>query len=354
MDCTRRNRGVTLTELLVVLAIMVILMGLMVSALGAFTRTSTVDTAADTLRSAFVEARNCALKNGVPTMPIILRTRDGKYTVVHGTQAMRLNVAFTADQAVPVVYKPPAPATVASGFSLYRQSADLPKLQVGAYVMLMAGMPDLNEIPKAQAYHELVYMRATPPDNPALLNDSSQYTYEILRRGIHNTAQGGYYNGTDGFLIVNATDTAEVPTDAEARDYTLSGIDLPDNIIIDQVTPADAPGAQREGPVYATITAEAALFYEDGQFLAHGGKYETPRYYPVFRPIFMPSGNVSVGLGHNQLGGQELIRSTFTGTADQTLRVFDKTTHEARYITIRSSNGQVVISRKPPVSRTFN
>src|SRR5690242_8592241 len=84
----RRARGVSLTEMLVVLAIMVILMAILVPALGAFTHTSRVIGAADTVAGVFREARYRAMNEGVPVVPVILRDRAGKFTITYASKAM--------------------------------------------------------------------------------------------------------------------------------------------------------------------------------------------------------------------------------------------------------------------------
>jgi Tfp pilus assembly protein FimT len=57
MQSQSRVRGVTLTELLVVISIMIILMAILVPALGAFTHTSRVVAAADSVATPLRQAR---------------------------------------------------------------------------------------------------------------------------------------------------------------------------------------------------------------------------------------------------------------------------------------------------------
>ena len=75
------NKGITLTELLVVLSIMIVLLAIMVPALGAFQHTSRVIAASDTLAQVFREARYHAMRESVPVVPVILRDKKGKFTI---------------------------------------------------------------------------------------------------------------------------------------------------------------------------------------------------------------------------------------------------------------------------------
>ncbi|MCW8132029.1 MAG: hypothetical protein KIS92_16905, partial [Planctomycetota bacterium] len=346
----------TLTEMLVVISIVILLLAIMVTALASFTHTSRVDSAADTLASAFREARYYAMSHNVPTVPVIVRDRKGHFTIMYAARALNFRGQMRVTQNPPISYV--ATSTTASGWTMYRQSVDLPLLQKGAFVyMVGTATMDLNKINPSgtnyDRYFEMLYLKVTPPADVRLINDSSQYRYDVLMRGVHNTAMGdfyGYYNsglGADGFVVVSGAQSEETVSQANARDYTLTGYTLPEHVFVDQVTKADDPGTIGEGPVFATVTAQAAIFQEGGMFLPNGGKYEPSRNYPVFLPIFQPDGRVS-------------STSTSTGTLDdargfpnvkyrdQTLRIIDKVTREARYVTIRTGNGQTVVSNKLP------
>jgi prepilin-type N-terminal cleavage/methylation domain-containing protein len=345
------RRGVTLTELLVVLSILVILLAILVPALSGFLHTSRVVAAADTLAAFFRQARFAAMDRKVPVVPIILRDRNCRYTAVYAAQVASFKGQLTAATNPPITY---APAPV-SQWSLTRQSLDLPHLQKGAFVFWL-GAPtlDLNNLAAPQPWHEIMYLRATPPADPQRLNESSKYTYEILLRGVHNTARGEFTKASqkggnaDVYMVISGTniDESAVGT-ADARDFTLAsiGVNLPEHIVIDQV-PAAEVAATREGPVCATVTAQCAIIREQSMFVAGGGQYEVSNRYPVFMPIFMPDGRVSGGLSRSTLAASEADRS-WTGYVGQTIRVFDTNTREARFITIRSG-GQVMITSKLP------
>src|SRR5437868_3544921 len=100
MKTTRSQRlsaGLSLTEMLVVLAIMVILMAILVPALGAFTHTSRVIGAADTMAKVLREARYRAMNEGVPVVPVILRDRAGKFTITYASKAMQFRGGYGRD-----------------------------------------------------------------------------------------------------------------------------------------------------------------------------------------------------------------------------------------------------------------
>src|SRR6185436_7682587 len=130
-------------------------------------------------------------------------------------------------------------------WTLWRQSADvLDTLEKGAFVLMVGTSNlDLNSSGSQDAYYELLQMQVTPQldafGHPT--NDSSQYTYKIMARGVNNTAPGTYnptttnWGGVDGYVIVSGSNSAETLTPAEARDFTLTGFGpLHDNVIIDQ------------------------------------------------------------------------------------------------------------------------
>ena len=100
--------------------------------------------------------------------------------------------------------------------------------------------------------------------------------------------------------------------------------------------------------MYCTVTAQAAIFRENSLMLYWGGKYEPWDYYPDFLPIFMPDGRVSGGRVINRLGGPEINRSAKSKYRDQTVRVRDMVTHEARFVTVEAGGQVVVSTRLPP------
>src|SRR4051794_25654 len=110
MDHLKRPapRGLSLTEMLVVLSIMVILMAVLIPALGAFTHTSRVISAADTLAKVFREARYYAMSNSVPVVPVILRDRDGQFSVTYAAKCMQFRGTLKNSDAAPQTWKPPA------------------------------------------------------------------------------------------------------------------------------------------------------------------------------------------------------------------------------------------------------
>lgn len=384
-----RTEGISLTEMLVVLAIVVILMTILVPALSAFAHTSRVIGAADTIAKVFREARYRAMNEGVPTVPVILRDRVGKYTLTYASKAMTFRGVLPriplSGSTPPLTY---LPATVGSfggagvfsganpqPFSMFRPQVDGSKLAHGAFVYWV-GTPTLNIADPSpatlsglnQAYYEMMYMSAIPPADPAMTMDSSQYTYNILMRGVHNTAPGNfdpsnqYLGGVNsGAVDIYIVETGTNGNEASAgtslttwRDVTVPGFYLPDQVAIDQVTGADQPGQWnnafiggslediKDGPVFATVTAQARAYYE-GSFATGGGVYEDATYFPIFMPVFMPDGKVrSVG-GRSDIGGIAIDPSVKSGIIDYTIRVVDTVSREYRYITIRAS-GQVVVS----------
>src|SRR5471032_638735 len=84
----QKSRGLSLTEMLVVLSIMLILIAVLIPALGAFTHTTRVMVAADTLAKVFREARFTAMSEGVPVVPIILRDRHGNFRVTYAKKTL--------------------------------------------------------------------------------------------------------------------------------------------------------------------------------------------------------------------------------------------------------------------------
>ena len=356
----RGHRGITLTEMLVVLSILFILMAIFIPAFGVFSHTSRVHAAADTLATALRQARYYAMSNNVPVVPIILRDRKCHYTIKYGYQALEFSGTLLNTENTPLVYGPPA-----NPWTMSRESLDAPQLARGSFVYML-GKPrlDLNKVGAAYSYityNELIYLKATPPANPLSTGDSSLYTYEILMRGVHNTCRSKFSamwsnssnqtaGAAQGYIVVTATNTNEPNlASAEARDYTVPGFALPEYIAIDQIPKADAAGAAKEGPVYATVTADGALFQEEGMLFSWGGKYNSdPVSYETFQPIFMPAGNVT--LGSNRIA----LAAASSKNTDQTLRVLDLQTREALYVTIRCGNGQVFISKDKPAVKSYS
>ena len=346
----RGTRGVTLTELLVVISIFVILMAIFVPALGTFAHTSRVIAAADTVAVALREARYHAMSNNVPVVPLILRDRKGRFTITYARKALNFSGTLSSAQTAPINFL--APQNV--GWTMLRQSMDAPQLERGAFIYML-GCPysDLNN-PTSYYYPpaELMYVKATRPADPRLVNDSAQYSYVVQMRGVHNTSLRSYVSAlgdkTEGFIVVGGMQTDDVVGVTDARDYTLGGFTLPEFIAMDQIPKIDAPGASKEGPVIVTVTAQAALFQEEGMLFSWGGKYppkderSVAENYQIFRPIFLSDGRVTMGNHRDTLGGFE------AANLDQTLRIFDTYTREALYITLRAANGQVVISKSKP------
>ena len=166
-----------MTELLVVISIMIIMLSLMASTLGAFKHTSNVDASAHTLATAFREAKFHALNRNVPVIPIILRDQEGRFTCVYAAKALHFRGTLTARQKAPIKWKPARATRTANPWTLTAKGADRERLIQGAFVLLVgAGTLDLNNTGAAQAYYELVQMKVTLPKNPAKLNNSSSYT----------------------------------------------------------------------------------------------------------------------------------------------------------------------------------
>jgi prepilin-type N-terminal cleavage/methylation domain-containing protein len=352
-DKKKNRSGVTLTELLVVISIMVILMTIMASALGAFTHTSRVDMAANTLATAFREARFYAMSKNVKVIPIVLRDTEDRLTVVYAAKALHFRGTLAASEDPPLTYAPAEEKVTQNPWTLTLKGLDGSALMDGAFVY-MVGAPtlDLNNLGASQAYYELMQMKVTPPANTVNLNDSSQYTYEILARGVHNTARGTFNSttstamlGVDGYVVVSGSNTGEDIPQIDARDYTLSGFSLPEDVKVDQVPSVESAGVV--GPVQATIIAQAAIFQEEGSLLPDGGKHLPADHFPVFLPIFMPDGRVGTAIGTDLLGGLEVRHYGKAPFADRTLRVTDLVTREERFITI-TLNGMVYVSREVP------
>lgn len=343
------SRGVTLVELLVVLAILMLLLGVMASALGAFAHTSRVEAAAQTLCEFYRTARYKAMKQSVEVLPALLRDKQGRITGVHAEKALRFNGSLTEGEAAPVIYPPAAMGGLSSPWSFTRRAAAAGLAEGGFAFVIGAATLDLNNLTQPQAYPELVYLKATPPASKSFANDAAQYRFEILARGVHNTRIGTFdsttigYRGADLYVVSSATNTNANVAPANAADYALSGVNLPDHVSVDMAPDGGIPGPA--GAQCATVTAQAAIFRERSALATGGGIYEPARYMPVWLPVFMPDGHVSNGPGGPGLGGLEARTSAYR---DMTLRVMDTVTREARYITIRCSDGQVFVSTKLP------
>lgn len=344
------SRGVTLVELLVVLAILAILIGVMASALGAFTHTSRVEAAAQTLCEFYRSARYQAMKQSVNVLPMLLRDKQGRVTGVHAEMALRFNGSLTAGEAAPVVYPPAVKGSLSSPWSFTRRAAAASLAEGGFAFVIGAATLDLNDLSMPQAYPELVYLKATPPAKKSMLNDASQYRIEILARGVHNTRVGTFdstttgYGGADLYVISTAANANANVTPANAADYALSGVNLPDHIAVDMAPAFEGTGTA--GALCATVTAQAAIFRDRSALsVGGGGLYEPARYMPLWMPVFTPDGHVTGGPGGPGLGGLEAKPSAYR---DLTLRVMDTITREVRYITIRCSDGQVFVSAKLP------
>jgi type II secretory pathway pseudopilin PulG len=255
-------RAVTLTELLVVLSIMVVLLGILAPALGTFSHTSRVIASADTLSSMFRQARFYAMSQKMPVVPMILKNQKGDYTAVYAAKIGSFKGSFGANEPFKD-WTPAVAGAVSNPFSLSRQSKDLPKLEKGAFVFWV-GAPtlNLNLRDSLQPYYELMFMQVTPPADERLINDSSQYTYRVIKRGLHNTAYGQYdrtrTDGVDLYMVIGSeVDQSEVAglSQDDARAYTISGISLPNHITVDVAE-------NSEGRVLCAVTAQAAVFQE--------------------------------------------------------------------------------------------
>ncbi|MCZ7647647.1 MAG: prepilin-type N-terminal cleavage/methylation domain-containing protein [Planctomycetota bacterium] len=363
----RRREGVTLTELLVVISIMIILMAIMASALGAFTHTSRVDAAADTVATALREARYHAMSKNVSVLPVFLRDRKGKQTIVYAAKALsyRGNLAASGATVTDDGQSAPIPWTMT------REAIDSANFKQGAFVYMVGtntldldgSMPsvdkDGNPTPgSAQAYYEMMYIRVTVDgDYP---NDSSRWKYEILGRGVHNTAFGTFnyqttnYGGADGYVVVSSginTNYAFADED-EAREFTLSGFALPDHIVVDQAPALDKP-SDYDSRVMGTLTAQAGMFHERALVSGGGfGVHMPADWYPIFLPIFQPDGRVTSGRSRSSLGSLDVPGGARYGMYDLTLRVLDTVSREARFVTVRLASGQVFVSLKVPPRNT--
>src|SRR5262249_6059677 len=127
------RRGLSLTEMLVVLSIMIILMAVLIPALGAFTHTTRVIAAADTLAKVFREARFLAMSEGVPTVPIILRDRNGKFRVTYAKKALQFRGTLLKTQGAPITFLPANVGVTAQPWTMVKQETDLRKLMGGAF-----------------------------------------------------------------------------------------------------------------------------------------------------------------------------------------------------------------------------
>lgn len=339
---SEREEGVTLTELLVVISIMVILMAIMASALGAFTHTSRVDAAADTLVSAFREARFYAMSKNVNVLPIILRDQKGKHTIVYGARALNFRGSLAAADAPPQSY-----SGASNPWTMYREELDGASLANGAFVyMVGSNTLDLNDLTSDQAYFEMTYMKVTPPASAMERGDSSKWTYDIIGRGIHNTAYGTFnftttnYGGADGYVVVSGTGANYTfGTEAQMRDFTLSGFNLPDHIVVDQAPMLDKPSAYEER-VAGILHAYAGRFYEDALLapsMDPSEQHFPKEWYPLFLPIFQPDGRVKTSPNTSFLGGLEEDTGAISGIRNMVLRVVDTVTREQRYVVIGGS-----------------
>ncbi|MCK6474005.1 MAG: prepilin-type N-terminal cleavage/methylation domain-containing protein [Planctomycetes bacterium] len=348
----RSAAGVTLVELLVVIAIIMILMAIMASALGAFAHTSRVEAASGTLATMFREARYYAMARNVNVMPMILRDTKGNFTGVYAAHALKFNGSLGQAEAAPITYPPAVAGSTSSPWSFVRRTV-ANDMEDGAFAIIVGGASlDLNDLNAAQPYYEMVYMKMTPPADPNRKTDASQYTYEIMARGVHNTKVGTFdfttmgYGGADVYVIVSATNVNATVGPANARDYALSGINIPDHVIVDQVPSAEIPGDP--GPVAATVNA-VATHVVDQSVLAMGGGagvYPPKPTGPLFQPIFTPDGHVQIGPGANVLGGLEAVARVQYALLP--LRVMDTITREKRYVVVRMADGQVFVSSAMP------
>jgi Tfp pilus assembly protein FimT len=358
----RRTPAFTLTELLVVLSIMIVLVSILAPAMGAFAHTSRVVAAADSLASMFRQARFYAMSHRVQVIPMIMKDTKDNFSAVYAAQAgtyKGVDSTFVTDCS------PSATTNKRYRYALTRQAQDLPQLQKGAFVFFIpvSGAADLNVnipdmAPDPNSWFELMFMRVTPTD-PARINDSSTYRYEILKRELHNTAKGAWFANRKEdvviYMVISGTkiDPAEVTglSAAAARDYTISGLSLPNKIVLDVVTNA-------AGQVCAPVTAQAAIFREKSFAGWAGARYppsgwdpafnpQLPDHFPIFLPIFMPDGRVLDGKYKSGIGSVDANRSAASGIQGQTLRVMDSVSREALYVTVRSG-GQVEVSKKLP------
>lgn len=344
--------GVTLVELLVVIAIIMILMAIMASALGAFAHTSRVEAASGTLATMFREARYYAMARNVNVMPMILRDTKGNFSGVYAAQGLKFNGSLSASDAAPVTYPPAVPGNQSSPWSFVRRTVANDLEDGGFAIIVGTASLDLNDLNAAQPYYELVYMKMTPPADSNMKSDASQYTYEILARGVNNTKVGTFdfttmgYGGADLYVVVSATNVNATVGPANARDYALSGINLPDHVIVDQCPSAEIPGDP--GPVAATVNAYAAKTVEESILSMGGGTglYAVKEMNPLFQPIFTPDGHVRMGPGANVLGGLEAVGRMQYDLL--TLRVMDTITREKRFVVVRMADGQVWVSNKMP------
>lgn len=352
----RSAAGVTLVELLVVIAIIMILMAIMASALGAFAHTSRVEAASGTLATMFREARYYAMARNVNVMPMILRDTKGNFTGVYAAQALKFNGSLGEADTAPITYPPAVPGNQSSPWTFVRRTV-ANDLEDGAFAIMVGGASlDLNDMNAAQTYYEMVYMKMTPPADPNMKSDASQYTYEIMARGVHNTKVGTFdfttmgYGGADVYVVISATNVNATVGPANAREYALSGINIPDHVIVDQCPSAEIPGDP--GPVAANVNAFAMKTVDESILAMGGGSglYPPKAYNVLFQPIFTPDGHVTMGPGANVLGGLESTgRIHYDLLA---LRVLDTITREKRYILIRMADGQVFVSTKLPATYT--
>lgn len=348
----RSAAGVTLVELLVVIAIIMILMAIMASALGAFAHTSRVEAASGTLATMFREARYYAMARNVNVMPMLLRDTKGNFTGVYAAQALKFNGSLGQAEAAPITYPPAVAGSKSSPWSFVRRTV-ANDMEDGAFAILVGGASlDLNDLNAAQPYYEMVYMKMTPPADPNMKSDASQYTYEIMARGVHNTKIGTFdfttmgYGGADVYVVVSATNVNATVGPANARDYALSGINIPDHVIVDQCPSAEIPGDP--GPVAATVNAVATQVVDQSVLAMGGGAgvYPPKPTGPLFQPIFTPDGHVQIGPGANVLGGLEAVARVQYALLP--LRVMDTITREKRYVVVRMADGQVFVSPTMP------
>ena len=394
-----RRSGMTRIEWLVVLSIMVILCAIIVLTLSGVMRASRVVAATDVLAAAFRRCRFIAMEQNTPTMPVILRHRGGQYSVVCAIKSLAFNGELKRADKPIITYLPVESCQSGGLWALTRPAQDLRQLQKGAFVFWV-GRPsqELNGMANARDNCEMMFMRVKPNNHSTFEDDFAKRTYEILNRGVYNTAMCEFTQETpnahaaDVYMIVSdgqAENTLNDGKEEEQSAFSAVGVNLPDCMAIDKMIVADE---QPEALAHDAITSAScdgrkqSVRGDCERDLRDNGKRESLTASSlcskgeetlIFLPIFIPKGcladetrrNASATIFQSSLQKTNCNSySTSIGkqtagvinACEQTVRVMDMITREARYVTIKSGGegdsggGEVVISAQLPSLRGLN